>query len=100
MRLEVSSQKRGTLVLKQLDKKKKNNKNLNPELTKFKGVASMQKEEIESLLKQELKIQKDIIALKPLKEIPKNIPSYDGCATPGLCTQIGEILNDSNGLLY
>ena len=56
----------------------------------------MQKEEIESLLKQELKIQKDIIALKPLKEVPKNIPPYDGCATPGLCTQIGEILNDGS----
>ncbi len=56
----------------------------------------MKKEEIESLLKQELKIQKDIIALKPLKEIPKNIPPYDGCATPGLCTQIGEILNDGS----
>ena len=54
----------------------------------------MQKEEIESLLKQELKIQKDIIALKPLKEVPKNIPSYDGCAVPGLCTQMGEVLND------
>ena len=56
----------------------------------------MQKEEIESLLKQELKIQKGIIALKPLKEVPKNIPSYDGCATPGLCAQIGEVLNDGS----
>jgi len=56
----------------------------------------MKKEEIESLLKQELKIQKDIIALKPLKEIPKNIPPYDGCAAPGLCTQIGEISKDGS----
>ena len=56
----------------------------------------MEKQEIDSLLKQELKIQKDVVALKPLKEIPKNIEAYDGCAAPGLCTQIGEILNDGS----
>jgi uncharacterized protein (DUF169 family) len=54
----------------------------------------MEKKEIERILKEVLGLQKEIIALKPLKEIPADIPGYQGMAYPGLCAQIGEILKD------
>lgn len=56
----------------------------------------MDKASIEKTLKEDLGIEKDIIALKPLKEFPTNIPQYEGVATPGLCAQIGEVLKDKN----
>lgn len=55
----------------------------------------MTQREIEILLKQEVGIEKEIIALKPLKELPKDIPCYEGVAAPGLCTMIGEVLTNS-----
>lgn len=54
----------------------------------------MDKKEIEKTLKEDLGIEKELIALKPLKEIPSDISHYEGVATPGLCTQIGEVLKD------
>jgi len=59
----------------------------------------MNKAEIEKTLKEDLGVEKEIIALKPLKEIPKDIPQYDGVAIPGLCTMIGEVLKDK-GVSY
>ena len=56
----------------------------------------MTKHEIEKTLKEDLGIQKDIIALKALKEIPGDIPHYEGTAIPGLCAQIGEVLQDGS----
>jgi uncharacterized protein (DUF169 family) len=56
----------------------------------------MTKQEIEKTLKEDLGVQKDIIALKPLKEIPSDVPHYEGVATPGLCVQIGEVLRDGS----
>jgi uncharacterized protein (DUF169 family) len=52
----------------------------------------MDKQAIEQLLKEDLGVKKELIALKPLKEIPPNIPQYEGVATPGLCAQVGEVL--------
>ena len=54
----------------------------------------MNKHEIEQALKEDIGIRKEIVALKPLKEIPEGIPSYGEMAIPGLCTMIGEILNE------
>ena len=56
----------------------------------------MNKKTIEKTLKEDLGIKKELIALKPLKEIPSDIPHYKGVATPGLCTQVGEALKDKN----
>ena len=52
----------------------------------------MDKQAIEQALKDDLGVTKELIALKPLKEIPSDIPHYDGIATPGLCAQVGEVL--------
>ena len=54
----------------------------------------MNKQEIEKTLKEDLGIKKELVALKPLKEIPPDIPHYEGVATPGLCTQVGEVLKE------
>jgi len=56
----------------------------------------MNKETIEKILKEDLGVQKELIALKPLKEIPLNIPPYEGVATPGLCTQVSEVVKKKN----
>ncbi|MCX8044175.1 MAG: DUF169 domain-containing protein [Desulfobacterota bacterium] len=54
----------------------------------------MKRHNIEQMLLEYLGIQKPLIALKPLKEIPATIPPYKGTAYPGLCAQIGEILKE------
>ena len=54
----------------------------------------MDKQAIEQALKEDLGVVKDLIALKPLKEIPSNISQYEGVATPGLCSQVGEVLKN------
>jgi len=54
----------------------------------------MNKAEVEETLKQDLGVQKDIVALKPLQELPRDIPEYEGVAAPGLCVQIGEVLKE------
>ena len=59
----------------------------------------MNKAEIEKTLREDLGVEKEIIALKPLKEIPEGIPQYEGVAIPGLCTMIGEVLKDK-GVTY
>jgi len=56
----------------------------------------MTKQEIEKALKEDIGIQKDIIALKALKEIPEDMPHYEGTAIPGLCAQIGQVLQDGS----
>ena len=54
----------------------------------------MNKLAIEQVMKEDLGVAKELIALKPLKEIPSTIPQYDGVATPGLCAQVGEVLKN------
>jgi uncharacterized protein (DUF169 family) len=53
------------------------------------------KSAIEKALKEDLGVKKELIALKPLKEIPKDIPQYEGVATPGLCSQVGEAIKEN-----
>jgi len=54
----------------------------------------MNKSDIHRLLMHDLKLAKEPVALKPLREIPPHIQAYEGVATPGLCAQISEILQD------
>ena len=54
----------------------------------------MDKQAIEHALKAELGVQKALVALKPLKDIPSHIPRYEGVAAPGLCAQIGEVIKN------
>ncbi len=54
----------------------------------------MGKQEIEKSLKEDLGIKKELVALKPLKNIPSDIPHYEGIAYPGLCAQVGEVLKN------
>ncbi len=56
----------------------------------------MDKKETEKLLKEVVGIQKEIVALKTYRTIPEEIPRYEGCANPGLCTQINEVLEDGS----
>ena len=54
----------------------------------------MDKQKIERALRKDLGVVKELVALKPLKDIPSTIPQYDGVATPGLCAQVGEVVRD------
>ena len=56
----------------------------------------MTRQEIHRLFMQDLGLKKEPVALKPLKEIPSDIPAYEGVATPGLCAQINEILTEGS----
>ena len=56
----------------------------------------MDKKAVEQALKEDLGVKKELIVLKPLKAIPRDIPAYEGVATPGLCAQIGEVLRSGN----
>jgi uncharacterized protein (DUF169 family) len=56
----------------------------------------MTRDEIHTLLMQGLGLKKEPVALKPLREIPADIPAYEGLATPGLCAQINEILTQGS----
>ncbi len=54
----------------------------------------MTKEELIRTLKEDLGIQKEIIALRAAKEPPANIPQYEGQAVPGMCALLGELLRE------
>ena len=54
----------------------------------------MTKEELIRSLKEDLGIQKEIIALKAVKEPPADIPQYEGQAVPGMCALLGELLRE------
>ena len=56
----------------------------------------MTKEELIQTLKDDLKIKKEIIAVKVMKQAPSDIPQYDGQASPGMCAFVGEILTDGS----
>lgn len=56
----------------------------------------MHRLEIEKALKEDLGVKKELIALKPLKTIPTDVPHYEGVAAPGLCVQIGETLKSGS----
>lgn len=53
----------------------------------------MNHKEIDAVIRDSLPgIKKDLIALKALKEIPTDIPKFEGRAFPGICSNIGEVL--------
>jgi len=56
----------------------------------------MTKNELIRTLKEDLKIKKEILAVKAVNEIPKDIPHYKEQAMPGMCALVGEILKDES----
>ena len=52
----------------------------------------MTKNTLLATLKEDLKVKKEIIAVKVMKQVPSKIPHYEGQASPGMCTLVGEIL--------
>lgn len=56
----------------------------------------MDKKAIERAMKEDLGVRKELVALRPLKHIPSDIPPYEGVATPGLCAQVGEVLKQGS----
>lgn len=52
----------------------------------------MTKDELIQTLKEDLKVKKEIIAIKVMKQAPSDIPHYEGQASPGMCALLGEIL--------
>lgn len=56
----------------------------------------MTKDELIHTLKEDLKIKKEIIAVKAMKQAPSDIPQYEGQASPGMCAFVGEILKDGS----
>ena len=56
----------------------------------------MTKDKLIHTLKEDLKIKKEIIAVKAMKQAPSDIPQYEGQASPGMCAFVGEILKDGS----
>ena len=52
----------------------------------------MTREALIKTVKEDLKVKKEIIAVKAMKNTPPDIPRYQGQATPGMCALVGEIL--------
>ena len=49
-------------------------------------------EKIITPIRELLKIQKPLVAIKAWKDIPENIPEYEDKAFPGTCTQVAEVI--------
>lgn len=56
----------------------------------------MAKDNLIHILKEDLKVKKEIIALKVMKQAPTTIAHYEGQASPGMCALLGEILKDGS----
>jgi len=56
----------------------------------------MTRDELILTLKEDLKVKKEIIALKAMKQAPSNIPHYEGQASPGMCALVGEVLKEGS----
>jgi uncharacterized protein (DUF169 family) len=54
----------------------------------------MTKDELINTLKDDLKVKKEIIALKAVTHLPSGISQYEGQARPGMCALIGELLKE------
>lgn len=54
----------------------------------------MTRDQIVRTLKEDLKVKKEIIAIKAVKKAPDNIPQYEGQALPGMCALLGEVLKE------
>jgi uncharacterized protein (DUF169 family) len=56
----------------------------------------MTKTELVQTLREDLKVKKEIIAVKAVKQPPPDIPHYEGLASPGMCALVGEIIRDGS----
>jgi uncharacterized protein (DUF169 family) len=54
----------------------------------------MTKEEIVKTLKEDLKVKKESIGIKAVKQAPSGIVPYEGQALPGMCALLGEVLKE------
>lgn len=54
----------------------------------------MTKTELVQTLKGDLKVKKEIIAVKAVKQAPSGIPHYKGLASPGMCALVGEVIRE------
>ena len=54
----------------------------------------MTKEEIVKTLKEDLKVKKESIAIKTVKQAPSGIVPYEGQTLPGMCALLGEVLKE------
>ena len=54
----------------------------------------MTKKEIVKTLQEDLKVKKEIIAIKAVKQAPAGIAQYEGQALPGMCALLGEVLKE------
>jgi len=54
----------------------------------------MTKKELIHTLKEDLKVKKEIVAVKAVTQDPSDIPHYEGKAIPGMCALLGEILQE------
>ena len=60
----------------------------------------MTRDELIRTLKEDLKVKKEVIAVKAMKMTPLDIPHYQGQAAPGMCALVGEILKDGTAWLF
>jgi uncharacterized protein (DUF169 family) len=54
----------------------------------------MEKQLVVTTLQNLLGLKKELVGIKTWQQTPKHIPRYNGTAFPGLCTQIGELLQN------
>ena len=54
----------------------------------------MTKEEIVKTLKEDLKVKKESIAIKAVKQAPSGVTPYAGQVLPGMCALLGELLKE------
>ena len=54
----------------------------------------MEKDDLINTLKEDLKVKKEIIAVKVMQHPPPDIKPYEGQASPGMCALVGEILKN------
>ena len=55
----------------------------------------MTRGELIQTLKDDLRVKKEIIAVKAMKQVPSDIPHYEGQASPGMCALVGEVINQN-----
>lgn len=54
----------------------------------------MTRDELIRTIKEDLRVKKEIVALKAVQQAPADIPQYEGQAVPGMCALLGEILQE------
>jgi len=59
----------------------------------------MKKQLVINTIQNVLALKKELIGIRTWQQVPDHIPRYSGTAFPGICTQIGEVL-DSGETFY